>query len=677
MVKFNSAVFLFLMVFVSVFFLYLIGVSPSVYGGDSGDIILSAWFGSIAHAPGYPLNSLLGWVFTHLPYAASIAFKANVMAAMLLSITVGVFYLIVEKLTKNRLVALSSCFALAFSSLYWLYAHIIEVFQLNVLLVAISVYFLFFWRGQVIRRKNGYKHFYLSIFFFGLAFFHHQTAILIGPAFLYLILKTNRKVFRDAKNLLLVVTVFCLGFLPYVYLPIASVNGAPTNWSDATSIQGLLKLVLRSDYGTFVASGSLLGSSLSSRLSSMANFFLFLKADFGIPSLILIVLGVISFYKHKKEEFTFVILAIFFTGPFFLFYSSFPFFNDFYKGLWERFLLLSYFFVAILLSFGFKFLVDLFNKLLSMSGGKNVAVYSFIAMPFLFLIPLNLFSSNKYKADLSSFYLGDWLANDVLLSAEPNSIIFLQGDTVTFNTEYVYYTTSGYKSLKLIRAGSIGDPYYRAQLMKRYPEIKYPSDFTSLEKNGEHFGKGLIELNKNFYPIYFRGAGIDIHGYRWSSSGLLQKLVRDDVYSATRFIELNDTLFRSYKYSNFGQHFSYIQFMTDHLKESYFGALISVASEAINNKQYDEALRFIDLAMVLFPSSKDALGMKGNVAFFKGECDEAIGYYKKVLDIDKKEWKALDSISNVYLSCKKDENNAKQYLDKAKELKNYLEGGTL
>jgi len=36
-----------------VFAIYLFGVSHSVFGGDSGDIILASWFGGVAHPPGY------------------------------------------------------------------------------------------------------------------------------------------------------------------------------------------------------------------------------------------------------------------------------------------------------------------------------------------------------------------------------------------------------------------------------------------------------------------------------------------------------------------------------------------------------------------------------------------------------------------------------------------------
>ncbi len=40
---------IFLLTIIFVFIIYYLGISPSVFGGDSGDIILAAYFGGIVH----------------------------------------------------------------------------------------------------------------------------------------------------------------------------------------------------------------------------------------------------------------------------------------------------------------------------------------------------------------------------------------------------------------------------------------------------------------------------------------------------------------------------------------------------------------------------------------------------------------------------------------------------
>src|SRR5689334_4585315 len=102
-----------LLLFIFTLASYLHGISPSAFGGDSGDILTSAWFGSIAHPPGYPLNALIGLIFTHLPFQATVAYKAGLMVAVLQSATITIFYLTIKKITKNQLVALVSALTLA------------------------------------------------------------------------------------------------------------------------------------------------------------------------------------------------------------------------------------------------------------------------------------------------------------------------------------------------------------------------------------------------------------------------------------------------------------------------------------------------------------------------------------------------------------------------------------
>src|SRR3989344_6178638 len=103
------------------FFLSLKGIAPSVYAGDSGDIIMASWFGGVAHPPGYPLNTMIGWVLTHFPYQATVAYKANLMAVLLMAMVVGITYLIANKITKNLLVSIACALVLAFNPLFWLY----------------------------------------------------------------------------------------------------------------------------------------------------------------------------------------------------------------------------------------------------------------------------------------------------------------------------------------------------------------------------------------------------------------------------------------------------------------------------------------------------------------------------------------------------------------------------
>lgn len=54
------------------------------------------------------------------------------------------------------------------------------------------------------------------------------------------------------RGLLSLALCFLLGFSPYIYLPVSSfLNKARWSWGDQTSLSGLLKHLLRAEYGTF------------------------------------------------------------------------------------------------------------------------------------------------------------------------------------------------------------------------------------------------------------------------------------------------------------------------------------------------------------------------------------------------------------------------------------------
>src|SRR5262249_50248410 len=47
---------------------YLLTASPGLATGDSGELIAAAWTLGVAHPPGYPLYTALGFLITHLSF---------------------------------------------------------------------------------------------------------------------------------------------------------------------------------------------------------------------------------------------------------------------------------------------------------------------------------------------------------------------------------------------------------------------------------------------------------------------------------------------------------------------------------------------------------------------------------------------------------------------------------
>ena len=78
------------------FVFYVLTLAPSVVFIDSGELATGAATLGIAHPTGYPLFSLVGYLFTHLPIGGSMVYKANLMAAFFCAAGAGAFTLLIQ-----------------------------------------------------------------------------------------------------------------------------------------------------------------------------------------------------------------------------------------------------------------------------------------------------------------------------------------------------------------------------------------------------------------------------------------------------------------------------------------------------------------------------------------------------------------------------------------------------
>ncbi|OGE04622.1 hypothetical protein A3B51_00305 [Candidatus Curtissbacteria bacterium RIFCSPLOWO2_01_FULL_41_18] len=661
---------IFLLISFFTFSIYILGVSPSVYGGDSGDIILAAYFGGVAHPPGYPLNTMIGWIFTHLPVGISVAYKANLMMAIVQSLVVGVVFLTLYKLTKNIFASLSAVFILAFTPLFWLYAHVAEVFQLNLLLVSISCYFLILWRQSFSKKRGEIKFLYLAFLFWGLAVFHHQTSVLLAPAYFFLIYKTDKKIFGKLKSLLKLFGFFLLGFTPYIYVPFAALRKTPINWTDASNLDHFARLVTRADYGSFIASKSFVGARAGERVWQVLSYFGFVKSDFTLFGILLMILGAVYLIKREKVLFWFLFLAAFFSGPFFLAYASFALSGSFLFGIWERFLLLSYFFLAIFLAFGvvavFEFIVDKFLKKIRLSFIKREVVFLIFGLSFL-AFPLTLLLVNYPKTDLSGFKLGDWLGHDALVSSEPGSMLFLFDDTLVFNTQYVFYTSSDFGDRKVIAGGLLRHLDYRQQLMREYPDLTFPDNFAEFtDAESAYFMTELIKSNLGKLAIYSLGFQPPIKkGYVWLPVGLLNKLEKDDVDSET-VLNLNTKAYSQFNLKDFGANFGYTHFIPEHIKELYYFSLVGVGNEMLARGFVRESQAYFRNASLLLSellSDKTGALIGSGDAYMKlSDCEGAKSAYIQAYVVNSHSIDVLQSLVRFSQDC--DKNAVKVWQDK-------------
>ena len=79
------------------FLVYWSTAAPGVGFIDSGELSTVACTLGIAHPTGYPLYTLLGWVFSRLPVAHAEIARLNLMAALLCAAAAGILVLVFRR----------------------------------------------------------------------------------------------------------------------------------------------------------------------------------------------------------------------------------------------------------------------------------------------------------------------------------------------------------------------------------------------------------------------------------------------------------------------------------------------------------------------------------------------------------------------------------------------------
>src|SRR3954463_8102932 len=112
------------------FCLYALTAPHTVALEDDGLFILSSYFLGIEHPPGYPLFTLVGHLFSRLPFG-SVAYRVHLASALFGALSCGAAWLCARALSGRSLAAYVSALGLGLSPVFWSQAIIAEVYTLN------------------------------------------------------------------------------------------------------------------------------------------------------------------------------------------------------------------------------------------------------------------------------------------------------------------------------------------------------------------------------------------------------------------------------------------------------------------------------------------------------------------------------------------------------------------
>ncbi len=599
--------------FVISFAIYLLTMSPSVSYIDSGELAGAFSTLGVAHPTGYPLFTIISYLWNLLPLGITPIKQLNLLAALLTAISVVDFYNIIlilkaqlfGKIDKLEFPSFSFALLYAFGITIWQQSNSVEVYSLHLLLVNAAIYYLL--SGVF---ENSKRKLLFSGMFLGLSFANHLTTVFLVPAFVvyyfYNKSKADNKV-TTINNFFQVIACSVPPLFLYGILPIISNSNPIFNWGAVhRSFDKFMYHVQGKQYQSWMFGEE------GTVAKNFEKFIDLIPYQLGIVGILLLLPAIYYLLKFNKQLLLFFVILITTSLIYALNYSI----ND----------IDTYFLVA-------------FISLISLSfvgGTWLITKYKSIPTYALMILPIINLGMNYPKADRSNdYYVYDYMRS-VIDNTEKNSIVISSQWDFWVSAFWYYQNVENYrKDLVVIDKELLRRTWYPNQIEKWYPILKSSSkeknDFLfHLEKfeskeEYDQFGIqtsfiGLINsyIDKNFdnRNIYVT---IDVlqsnpeigTKYQKIPKGYLIKLSKN--YDTIDF-DLNKLYLKNYKRKDFE-------------KGSYDDKIFALSSTNLMlQAQYfnsigkgDKAITFLNKSIELNPDNFDAVSILNAMSRSKNE----------------------------------------------------------
>ncbi len=477
-----------------VFIFYLKTLAPSVTQIDCGELAAVQATLGIAHPTGYPLFTMLGYLFSLLPLPFTTIYQLNMLAAIWCAIGVGVFSFTIKMILDNidkiakpdqkkrtslqsgkpekkqkkksskekqqepkvnlQLSESTKLFAsvfggllLAFSKTFWFQSTSVEVYSLHIFLLSLIIYFLLKAYIQSFE-DDKLKNWLVFAIFLALGFTNHMTTLLILPGVAYLFFSRygfNQKSFKKIGLMLLI--FFPVLVLVYSYLPIRASQQPLINWGNPIDLERILRHISGKQYQVW------LFTSMDAAKKQLGYFFETLPKEFTF-GLIAAVIGMFYSFQKFRKIFLFMFISFLFTVLYSINYDIVDI---------DSYFLLAYVMLAFFSSFALIFLFEYATKNKISHGLVNTILITIVV----FQIGFNIKDVNQ-----SDTYIFEDYTKSLLNSVPENSIVFsYQWDYFVSASYYFQFVEDYRKDVTVIDKELLRRSWYYNQLENRDPNV--------------------------------------------------------------------------------------------------------------------------------------------------------------------------------------------------------------
>jgi tetratricopeptide (TPR) repeat protein len=620
---------------------YLSSVAPAYNSDDSPETTLAFNSLGIQHPPGYPLNTMLGRIFTLLP-AGGLTLRANMMAAFF-NLLAGFFiFMIVRLLLASKeaggentadIAGLAAAAFYLFSASAWLQATSAKgsIYALNSFMAAACLWAL-------LKMKYEVKFLYLFSFIYGLSLGNHWTSMAaLAPGIAFYLLARRKDL--NIKNLSVASAFFAAGAGVYLYVFIRNASGPIYAWGDTKTIKDFIWLISRSQYA-----GVENAHSAADTAHLLAYYFGNLCArEYPACTALLFIPGICMLYNRKKSE-TAMLVVSYLSLVLSVANVATPPKNT--EWLIKPYLVSGNIFVAVFLAVFIAMALRMIKiKHADWALGPAAAVF-FIVL---------LASNNPHY---ERYFIGYDFSKNFSKTVGRGSVVFVEGD---MNIGAALYETlvAREKYTALIPV-VLQYEWYRRQVLYNF---KGMFNFTDNNQDMGGYIKSIIAANKDkniFYSNVLTQSWLK--GLTYYPEGVLYRLS-----TSPGIRPVSDLTLRLYSYRGLlDDKTGYDEFTKRLVIENYASAFFAFADALRNTKNFQAAAQFYNFG-IIFSRSGPAYINLGLAYYYSGNAGMAKQAWQEAIDIDPYNPVAYANMAFAYIMLK-DYTTAVQYTDTALKL---------
>ena len=486
--------------------LYTVTLAPTTAYWDTSEYIATGHILGIPHPPGNPLFVLMAraWELLLAPFGLSVARRINLFSALMGSVAHGLWFLAVHHILsffsddrRFRIVgAIAAVVVSATAFTVWNQSNVNEkVYTVSLMTIALLTWLAFHWRENLGKGRDD-NLLVLIAFILALSVGNHLMAFLAAPALGLFILWVSPGVLLNWRLYAVGAVAVFLGLSVHLYLPLRAALGPIINEADPTcsSLQSALtSIVTMGQAGCTELSAALsrqqyLKPPLIPRLASLSSQFTNYLQYFdwqwarGVegtettfpPSRLLFTflfacLGLYGAVQHFRRDSA---TALYFLTLFATLSVGLVFYLNFAYGfslaspspddiheVRER----DYFFIVGFSVWGLWAGIGI-AALWQQAAAHLKGSWS-RAAPVLALALIPLVSNWPWASRRTDYSARDWAYN-LLMSVEPYSVLFTNGDNDTFPLWYLQETEGIRRDVTVIVTSYLNLDWYVKQLRK-------------------------------------------------------------------------------------------------------------------------------------------------------------------------------------------------------------------